>query len=259
MKPNHFPKTEILYGIHPVTEAIKAGRRRITRIYISEDNPGKRIGKIAEKARKMDIAVEPASREELRKLTRSEHHQDIAARVSPLPAISMTELLNSESGPDQNAFFLVFDSIIDPQNFGALVRTAVCMGVSAIIITRDRSAGPTPAACRASAGAMEHSRICIVTNLANCLKELKKNKFWLIGLDHRVKLPVDQTDMTGRCALVIGGEDTGIRPLVQRQCDFLATIPQQGRINSLNASVAGGMAIYEAMRQRRTTNQNQRL
>lgn len=252
LKSSRPSQTEILYGIHPVTEAIKAGRRKISRIYVGKENVNKRIGKIAQKARKNDIAVESKSRKDLDKLTGSKNHQDIAALVSLLPTISINRFLDPESKQAQNSFILIIDSITDPQNLGAIVRTAVCMGVSAIILPKDRCAGPTPAACRASAGAMEHADICVVTNLANSIKELKKNNFWIVGLDHRAMLSVDGIDMKGPCALVIGGEDTGIRPLVEKQCDFLAMIPQQGHINSLNASVAAAMAVYEAMRQRRS-------
>ncbi len=252
MKPDHLNKTEILYGIHPVAEAVKAGRRKISRIYISGDNPGKRVGKFAEKARKIDIAVEDVARELVRKITTSDHHQDIAARVSPFAPTPVSELMGPDAGLLENAFFLVLDSVVDPQNLGALVRTAVCMGVYAIFIPKDRCAAPSPAASKASAGALEHARICVVTNLAHCMKELKKNGFWIIGLDHLAAPSIAKTDMTGKCALVIGGEDTGIRPLVKRQCDFLCSIPQSGPINSLNASVAGGMAVYEATRQRQT-------
>ena len=252
MKPDHRTKDEIIYGIHPVTEALKAGRRKVSRVYISRENPGKRVNKLAEKIRKTDIYVEAVSREQLNKLSRSDYHQDIAARVSLLPTTAGSRLLEPESGIGPDTFLLVLDSVVDPQNFGALVRTAVCMGADAVIISRDRSAGPGPAASRASAGAMEHARICVVTNLANYMKDLKKNGFWIIGLDHMAHLSIAETDMTGKCALIIGGEDTGIRPLVKRRCDFLCAIAQSGPVNSLNASVAGGMAVYEAMRQRRT-------
>ena len=251
MKTQRPPNTEILYGIHPVTETLKAGRRQVFRIYISAEKPGKRIGKLAEKARKNDIFVEPVARDQLRRICQNEHHQDIAARVSLFAQTPLPELLSSTGGISKDAFFLVLDSMMDPRNLGALVRTAVCMGVDAVIIPRDRSAGPGPAASRASAGALEHARICVVTNLAACMKDLKKNGFWIIGLDHLAHQSIDQIDMTGPCALIVGGEDAGIRPLVKRHCDFLSAIDQTGPVNSLNASVAGGMAIYEAMRQRR--------
>ncbi|MFW6081026.1 MAG: 23S rRNA (guanosine(2251)-2'-O)-methyltransferase RlmB [Desulfosalsimonas sp.] len=245
-----FSKTELLSGIHSVAEALAAGRRRIHRVYISSSKPSKRVSKIAERARRLDIPVSTASREEIRKMTKSQHHQDIAASTGTFPLSEFSSMIDEAKKDPQGSFFLVIDSLLDPQNLGAIVRTSMCTGVTGIIIPKDRSAAPTPAASRASAGALEHARLCVVTNLANSMKDLKKNHFWTIGLDQKAKLPIFKTDMTGALALVIGGEDTGIRPLVQRQCDFMCRIPQTGPIGSLNASVAGAMAMYEAMRQR---------
>ncbi|MFP4193545.1 MAG: 23S rRNA (guanosine(2251)-2'-O)-methyltransferase RlmB [Desulfosalsimonas sp.] len=242
--------TETLSGIHPVAEALSAGRRKIYRIYINRNNPAKRVSKIAELARRKDIPVSAVSREEIRKMTDNIHHQDIAASTNKFPISDLGSICAPGDQNGSGAFLLILDSITDPQNLGALVRTAVCTGVSGIIIPRDRSAAPTPAVSRASAGALEHARIATATNLVNSMKDLKKNHFWTIGLDQKGDLPVYETDMTGARALVLGGEDTGIRPLVKRQCDFLCRIPQSGPVDSLNASVAGGIAMYEAMRQR---------
>lgn len=245
-----FSKTEVLSGLHSVAEALAAGRRRIFRIHINRENPAKKATKIADRARKLDIPVSSASREEIRKMSKNPHHQDIAATTEAFPLCILDHILNDTGKEDLNCFLLVLDSIMDPQNLGALVRTAVCTGVAGIIIPKDRSAAPTPAVSRASAGALEHARLSMVTNLAGTLKELKKNHFWNIGLDQKGGEPIYKTDMTGARVLVIGGEDTGIRPLVKRQCDFLCRIPDTGPIGSLNASVAGAIAMYEAMRQR---------
>lgn len=233
-----------------MAEALSAGRRQIHEVYVNRDQPGKRIEKIAQRARRLDIPVTAATREEIRKLSGSPHHQDIAARTSPCPLIDYGRLLKKDGRNSEDAFLLIIDSVEDPQNLGALVRTAVCTGVAGILIPRDRSAAPTPAVSRASAGALEHARLCIITNLANCMKDLKKSHFWIIGLDQQGRDPLYDIDMTGPRTLVIGGEDRGIRPLVKRHCDFLCHIPQTGPINSLNASVAGGIALYEALRQR---------
>lgn len=250
MSTRDISKTEMLSGIHPVAEALAAGRRRIHRVYISSAKPAKRVSKIAERARRLDIPVSSAAREEIRKMTKNQHHQDIAASTGAFPLSDFNSMLEAGKKDASGSFFLVIDSLLDPQNLGAIVRTSMCTGVTGIIIPRDRSAAPTPTVSRASAGALEHARLCIVTNLANTMKELKKNNFWTIGLDQKATLPIFKSDMTGALALVIGGEDTGIRPLVQRHCDFMCSIPQTGPIGSLNASVAGAMAMYEAMRQR---------
>ncbi len=245
-----FSKAEVLSGIHSVAEALAAGRRRIYRIYINRDNPAKKTARLAERAGRRNIPVSETSREEIRKLSKNPHHQDIAASTDFFPLSGFDSML---SGAQKNSFgslLLIMDSIMDPRNLGALIRTAVCTGVTGIIIPRDRSAPPTPAVSRVSAGALEHARLCMVTNLVNTMKDLKKSGFWAIGLDRKGDGPIYDTDMTGARALVIGGEDTGIRPLVRRHCDFVCRIPQTGPIGSLNASVAGGIAMYEAMRQR---------
>lgn len=229
---------------------MRAGRRQIHEIYVSRDQPAKRIETIAHEARRLNISLTAVTREEIRRISETPHHQDIAARTSPCPVVGFGALLKKYGRNSENAFLLIIDSIEDPQNLGALVRTAVCTGVAGILVPRDRAAAPTPAVSRASAGALEHARLCMITNLANCMKDLKKNHFWIIGLDQQGRDPLYDTDMTGPRALVIGGEDKGIRPLVKRHCDFLCHIPQTGPINSLNASVAGGIALYEAFRQR---------
>ena len=250
MSSRNFPKTEILSGHHPVAEAMRAGRRQIHEIYVIRDQPAKRIETIAHEARRLNIPLTAVTREEIRKLSDTPHHQDIAARTSPCPLVNPGSLLKKYSRNPEDAFLLIIDSIEDPQNLGALVRTAVCTGVAGILIPRDRAAAPTPAVSRASAGALEHAPLCMITNLANFMKDLKKNHFWIIGLDQQGRDPLYDIDMTGPRTLVIGGEDKGIRPLVKRHCDFLCHIPQTGAINSLNASVAGGIAMYEALRQR---------
>lgn len=250
MNTDKFSKTETLSGVHSVAEALAAGRRRIYRVYINKDNPAKRVSKIADHARRKDIPVSAVLRDEIRKMADSIHHQDIVASTGTFPVTELDSMLGQTGKNSTGSFLLLLDSIMDPQNLGALVRTALCTGVNGIIIPKDRSAAPTPAVSRASAGALEHAMIAVVTNLANAIKDLKKNHFWTIGLDQKGGLPIYETDMTGSSVLVIGGEDTGIRPLVKRHCDFLCRIPQTAPIGSLNASVAGGMAMYEALRQR---------
>ncbi|MCF8024082.1 MAG: 23S rRNA (guanosine(2251)-2'-O)-methyltransferase RlmB [Desulfobacteraceae bacterium] len=257
MSTRDYSKTETISGIHSVAEALAARRRRIHRIYISRDTPAKRVDKIADHGRRLDIPVSAIPCEELGKMTKNPHHQDIAAKTAPFPLSEFGAMIGKAKKDPSGSFWLIMDSIMDPQNLGALVRSAVCTGVFGIIIPKDRSCAPTPAVSRASAGALEHARLCIVTNLANTMKDLKNNHFWTIGLDQKEARPVYETDMTGACVLVIGGEDTGIRPLVRRHCDFLCRIPQTGPIESLNASVAGGIAMYEAMRQRKTENKKQ--
>lgn len=243
-------KTEILCGIHPVREALVSGKRRICEIYIAKESPNRRTEPIVDRAKTTGVPVKSVKAEQLTQMAATSAHQGIAVRVGPLPLTDFSELLKPRKPEAGELFLLMLDSVVDPQNLGALIRTALCGGVSGIIIPKDRSASPSPAVSRASAGAMEHAPICQVVNLVTALKDLKKNGVWVIGLDHAGDRSLYDMEMTGPTALVIGGEDTGIRPLVRSNCDFLCHIPQTGPVNSLNASVAGGVAVYEGFRQR---------
>jgi 23S rRNA (guanosine2251-2'-O)-methyltransferase len=146
---------------------------------------------------------------------------------------------------------LLLDQIVDVQNLGSLIRTALCAGAKGVVITRKRAAHPSPAVSKASAGALEHLPVARVANMTEAIKQLKNTGFWIVGLGGRSGRSLFEVDLTGPLALVIGGEQKGIRPLVRRHCDFLAAIPQQGPLDSLNASAAGAVALFEAVRQRR--------
>ena len=148
------------------------------------------------------------------------------------------------------AWLLLLDQVVDPQNFGAMVRTAHCAGMQGIILTKDRSAPPSAAASKASAGALEHMFVAYATNLVEVIKGLKTNGVWVAGADRGGDRPLFDADLAGPLALVIGGEDKGLRPLVRKHCDFTLSIPQTGPVGSLNASVAAAVIIYESYRQR---------
>ena len=239
-------KTDVLSGFHSVFEALLANRRRFYEIWT-----GKPLsGKIAALAAEKQIPVVHKTTAEIERFAQTERHQSIAARTGPFPVRSMDELLRQTGRDAFIPFYLVIDSVTDPQNTGALIRSAVCAGISGIIAPKDRSAPLTPAVSRASAGAMEHCDIARVTNLVSAMKMLKKQGIWITGLDREGILSIYETDMTTPHALVVGGEHTGIRRLVMQHCDNLCHIPQYGPVNSLNASVAGAIAVYEAVRQR---------
>lgn len=171
----------------------------------------------------------------------------MALRVQPLPLAELADLR-----PERDSFYLVVDSVTDPQNLGALIRTALCVGVRGVILPRDRACAPTPAVSRASAGALEHVIVHQVINLVAALMHLKEQGVWVTGLAMDGDTTIFDIDFSGPVALVIGSEDRGIRPLVRTHCDHVASIPQLGPLNSLNASVAGGVAMYEVFRQRRS-------
>jgi len=146
---------------------------------------------------------------------------------------------------------LLLDNIVDPHNLGALIRTSLCVGIDGVIITKDRSALPTPAVSRSSAGALEHISLTLATNMVSTINLLKKKGIWIVGMDKAAKTPIFSFDFSGSIAIVIGGEEKGIRPLVKKHCDFATSIPQEGPVTSLNASVAGAVVMYEAFRQRK--------
>lgn len=240
---------ELLTGFHSVHEALCAGRRTIRNIYLGKGGSGRRET-IAEQARSRGIEVMTRGMPDLLELTGEANHQGVVAVGSPLPLIPEKELGSSGPDADGDPLVLVLESIEDPRNLGALIRTALCAGADQVVISKDRCAGPTPAVSRSSAGAMEHTALCRVTNTRNCLEKLKKKGFWIVGLDAGGDRSLYEVDLSGPIALVVGGEHRGIRPLVQKSCDFLVSLPMAGSVTSLNASVAGGIALYEVMRRR---------
>lgn len=243
-------KTEILYGIHPVFEALKAGRRKCFEIYVAKDKIPKRLGKVAGLAESLKIPVKKITISRLESLTGTGQHQGIGALVSPYPWTRLDDIAVNAKSDDADYFLLLLDNVIDPHNLGALLRTSLGVGVGGVVIPKDRSALPTPTVSKASAGALEHVRLTHITNMVNTIKDLKKRGIWIVGLDITADQSIFVSDLTGSIAIVIGGEAKGIRPLVKKHCDILMSIPQNGRINSLNASVAGAVVMYEAFRQR---------
>lgn len=243
-------KTEMLYGVHPVFEALRAGRRNIMRVYLSGEKTTGRLGELVQRADASNIPVEKIEAARLESMTGSALHQGVGARAGPFPLTEASTLVRDAKSSGGDPFLLLLDNVIDPHNLGALVRTALCVGVDAVLTPKDRSASPTPAVSKASAGALEHIRLARVTNMANTIKALKKKGLWIAGLDIDSDRSVYDSDLTGPIALVVGGEEKGIRPLVRKHCDFLLSIPQTGQIDSLNASVAGAVVMYEVFRQR---------
>jgi len=242
-------KPEILFGIHPVQEALRAKRRDILEIMLTPGKKGGRLVEIEQLAQKAGLHIHQVPADNLNAITGDRRHQGVAAQVGPLPLFELPELLSSLDG-NPAPFLLLLDQVLDPYNLGALLRTALCAGVDGILCTRDRAAAPTPIVSRISAGAMEHVRIAVVTNLVSAIKSLQANRFWVAGMDAAGRQSLFSADLTGPLAIIIGGEEKGLRPLVKKQCDFLVAIPQASALNSLNASVAGAVVMYEAYRQR---------
>lgn len=240
---------EILYGFNSVFEAVRAKRRKIFELFVSKDKSLEKYDQFLSETGLSGIRPAKISAEQMSFLTKSEMNQGIAARVSPYKLYEfedVADLLPRDKAP----LYLLLDSIEDSHNFGALCRTALAAGVDAVIVPKDRATGPTPTVSRVSAGALEHLRVVMVTNLVNTIKALKDSGVWISGLDGGGDKTVFDADFKGATGIVVGGEDSGLRDLVKKNCDFLISIPQTGPVNSLNASVAGAIAIYEAVRQR---------
>lgn len=241
--------TEFIYGVHPVMEAVNAGRRTI-KSFILLRNSFKDFNGIEKIARVKKIEIKFYDRHKLNAITGNNEHQGIIAEVSPYVYTQMDELLENWAISGRNAFFLILDSIEDPHNIGAIARTALLCGVHGIFIPEKRSAKITPSVCKASSGAVEHIKICIVKNLNNLIADLKEHNIKIIGLTEEGNIELKQADLRGDIALIIGSEGRGIGLSREKNCDFLIRIPSFFKGFSFNASVAAGIAMYEVVRQR---------
>jgi 23S rRNA (guanosine2251-2'-O)-methyltransferase len=239
-----------VYGINAVAEALRAGRA--ARILVSERNEG-RIAEILALANRDGIRVERVSPDVLDRATGGRPHQGVAADVESPHDYSVEELVRQAASVP---LILVLDGIEDPQNLGAILRTADAAGVDGVIRQTRHAARLGPAAARASAGAFAHVRIAPVVNIARAIDELKDMGVWIVGLAAEADRRHSDIDLTLPTALVLGSEGTGLRRLVREKCDWLAAIPMEGRISSLNVSVAAGVVLFEAVRQRRAASRS---
>lgn len=240
----------LLYGIHPVDEALKAGRRKCEAVYISRSRSHKGLEALLGRARDKGIPVRVKDSGYFKSCLGDAVHQGVAARVGGLPLVDEPVILRIAEEREEPPFVLALDGIVDPQNLGAIVRTGLAMGVHGIIFPKARAAPLSPAVSKASAGAMEHLLFARVPNLVAALKRLKKAGLWVVGADPGSQLAAKDADLNIGIALVVGGEGQGIRPLVRKTCDYLVAIPQKGGVDSLNAAVAAAMVMYEITRQR---------
>ena len=239
-----------VYGVNPVLEALRASVA-IDRILISEGRTGKASADILRLAREKKIEVSRMPDEELRRISGTEKHQGVAAVLhEEFRYYDIEDLIAFWKEKGGQAFFLILDSIQDPQNLGALVRTANAAGVHGIIIPKDRASEVTPAVVKASAGATEHTRIAREVNVSRAIERLKEEGVWVAAVEAGCKDTVWSADLDRDLAIVIGSEGMGIRRLVRERCDFCVSIPMAGQVNSLNAAQAGAVALFEAMRQR---------
>jgi len=246
-KANEYIENQV-EGRNPVLEALRSGRT-IEKILISKGLREGSIREIIKKAREQKIIVQEVNRSRLDELSFSKAHQGVIAFVTPYTYVTVDEILLRASQRNEDPFIIVLDGITDPHNFGSILRTAECCGAHGVIIPKRRSVGLSPAAIKASAGAAEYVPVAKVTNIPSILDELKKQGLWVAGADMRGQIHT-KADLRGPIALVIGSEGNGLSRLVREKCDFLISIPMKGKIESLNASVAAGILMYEIMRQK---------
>ncbi len=243
---------EKLVGINSIMEALK-GRRKIHKIYVQEGRQGKRLTDLLNLAQVKGVFVQTVEKRRLDHMYTLGNHQGIIANVDQYPYASVEDMLNLAADNGEKPLLLVLDGMEDARNLGAVIRTAECVGVHGIIIPRHNSAEINEYAVRSSAGAVEHMLIARETNLVNTLKHLKNQGMWVIGAEADAHAYYYQTDIPLPAVVVVGGEGRGMRRLVREQCDLLLKIPMFGSINSLNASVAAALILYEIVRQREAT------
>lgn len=234
----------VIYGINPVLEALRAGRVKEVRV---GERGGGRLTDVLALAREHGVPVRRVPVEALERDSQRGVHQGVVADVEDAQSYSIEELVRGAAG---TPLLVVLDGIEDPHNLGAILRTADAAGVDGIVRQTRRSAALAGAAAKASAGAVAHVRIAEVVNIARALDELKEAGVWTVGLAADAGTPYDAIDFTVPSAIVLGGEGSGLRRLVRERCDFLAAIPLRGHVNSLNVSVAAGVTLFEAVRQR---------
>jgi 23S rRNA (guanosine2251-2'-O)-methyltransferase len=243
-----------LTGIHAVREALDAGRP-FDRVVIARGRQDTRVEEIVQLARSRNIAVRFEDRGQLDRLAGAKDHQGVVALAAARAAATFKDVLaaaNKSAARGQKGLIVLLDGVEDPHNLGAIIRTALAAGAHGIVIPERRAAGLTDTVARASAGALAHLPIAKVTNLAQTMEELKEASFWLIGLDERAEKNYTEADYTSSVGIVFGGEGKGLHDLTRKRCDFLVSLPTTGPVKSLNVSVATGVVLFEALRQRRS-------
>jgi len=238
-----------LLGPNSVLEALRAGRRDVERIYLDRGRGGQKVAEILTLARAKGVTIKYKERAELTRIAGTHSHQGMVAIAAEVPYQEAEELLVKVK--DKTPFLLVLDGVEDPQNLGSIIRTAEAAGVDGIIIPKHRAVGLTSTVAKVACGALEHIRVCRVTNIPAFLDRVKEKGVWVVGADVKAAKSIYEIDLIGPLALVIGGEDTGLKPLVKKKCDILASLPMEGSISSLNTAVAAAITMYEVVRQRK--------
>lgn len=250
MDKNSFAEADgLIEGRNAVIEALRAGES-IDKIYLQKGETDKTLGHIASTARAAGIVVVEADRRKLDAMSRTHAHQGVVALAAVREYVKVEDILEIARQRNEAPLLVICDEISDPHNLGAIIRTAECAGAHGVIIPKRRSAGLTAVVGKTSAGAVAYMPVARVPNLPSLLKDLKKQGIWIFGTAADGPTSLYQADLKGPAAIVIGSEGDGMSRLVSENCDFLVSIPMGGKINSLNASAAAAILLYEAVRQR---------
>ena len=243
---------EFIYGLWPIMETLRAGRRTVEKLVMSDNLEEKGlVAEIVNSAKERGITVNRVQRRILDDVADGSNHQGMALRVGEYPYVDVETILEVASKRGEKPFILILDLLKDPQNVGSLIRVADACGVHGVVMQDRRAVSVTPAVVSASSGAVEHLRVAQVTNLVASMKELKDNDVWLVGMDVGPNIPpLDKTDLNMAIGLVMGSEGEGLRRLVRDTCDLLVTLPMRGQVGSLNVATAGSIALYAAWQAR---------
>ena len=242
---------DIIFGRGPVMETLKSDRA-VDKLIIKSGPYAKSLIPIIDLAKSKGIVISQADGAKLDKMANGENHQGVIALVSAYEYVTVEDILSRAEQKGESPFVIICDKITDPHNLGAIIRTANCVGATGVIIPKRNSVGVNSVVMKTSVGAAEYTPVAKVTNIAATIDELKEKGLWITAADMD-GLSMYDIDFKGAIALVIGSEGNGISRLVREKCDFIASIPMKGEINSLNASVAGAVLMYEALRQRLQT------
>ncbi|HHU62136.1 MAG TPA: 23S rRNA (guanosine(2251)-2'-O)-methyltransferase RlmB [Natronincola sp.] len=235
-------------GRRPVLEALRSGQE-INRLLVAKGQREGSIREILTLAQKRKIVVQEVERTVLDKLSETPNHQGVMAQIAEINYLEFDELLKKAGSPGWSPFLVLLDGIQDPHNLGSIIRSAEAAGVDGVVIPKRRAVGITSTVMKSSSGAANYVPVCRIPNLVAAIENLKKAGYWVVGADMEGD-PCFTQDLTGPIALVVGNEGAGLSRLVKEKCDFLSSIPMRGNINSLNASVAGALLMFEVVRQR---------
>lgn len=247
-EPRELPD-DVLVGRNAVTEALKSGRG-INKLWIASGDREGSVSEIAALAKERGIVVQYVERAKIEALAGGHRHQGVLAYIAPVPYAELDDILKAAEEKGEAPFLVLLDELEDPHNLGALLRTADATGVHGILIPKRRSVSLNATVAKTSAGAVEYVPVARIGNIAQTLKKLKEKGFWVAGADMDGEKAYYEADLTGPLVLVVGSEGRGMSRLTKEACDFIVSMPMVGRINSLNASVAGSILMYESMRQR---------